>query len=566
MLSKFLRVVPALSLIALGAFVYANSLHVPFLFDDGPNIVEEPRIRHLWPLDWLAVNPLRPVVYLTLAANYAVGGMDVRGYHVFNITVHVAAALCLFGLVRRTLLVGRLKDRYGESATGLALATAAIWLVHPLQTESVTYVVHRGESLMGLCFLACLYCLVRGEGSTRSWAWYAGSVLACWVGLGSKEVMAAAPLVMIVYDRVFLAADWWEIWWKRKWLYAGIFLCFAWFLPRLIAPLFEYHPAAGFGMPGITATQYAETQTSVVLHYLQLAFWPQAQCIDYAWPVVSSFREVIAPTVFWLVALSATSWAWRRRPAFAFLGIAFFAILAPTSSIVPIADLAVERRMYLPLACLVVLTVIGVDAGIRACGRSRAWPVMMRTSLVDGLAILAVAVLSCLTLTRNGLYADPIGMWTEAIETNPRNPRAHYNLAVCLGRKGQSTEAFDHYRRALEIEPNYVEAMNNLGLVLNEGGKFDEAAALFRRAIERRPQFTEAHANLANDLVRRGDFEAARAELERALALSPRDSVMARHIEQTMRELPQVVEIDAATTSPGPAIGDLPGVLPGLGR
>ncbi len=153
-----------------GLLAYHNSFTNPFVFDDEPSIQENPTIHHLWPI-WPALSPPhsggatvegRPVINLSVAINYALGGLDVRGYHVLNLTIHILAGLTLLGIVRRTLLKRRLRERFGAVANELALATALLWTVHPLQTESVTYVIQRAESIMGLFYLLTLYCFIRG--------------------------------------------------------------------------------------------------------------------------------------------------------------------------------------------------------------------------------------------------------------------------------------------------------------------------------------------------------------------------------------------------------------------
>ena len=147
----------------------------------------------------------RPVVMLTLSANYSLGGLNTWGYHAFNLGVHLLAALTLFGIVRRTLQSPRLRERFGQAATPLALGVALIWLVHPLQTQAVTYIIQRCESLMGLFFLLTLYCVIRGFQAARPAWWHAAAALCCFLGMGCKQVMAGAPLLVLLYDVVFLS-------------------------------------------------------------------------------------------------------------------------------------------------------------------------------------------------------------------------------------------------------------------------------------------------------------------------------------------------------------------------
>jgi len=180
------RIVIAIGIIIFaGVATYHNCFVVPFLLDDVESIAQNPTIRHLWPI-WQALSPSatsmvggRPVVNLSFAFNYAVGGLVPWGYHALNLAIHILAGLALFGVVRRTLLQPSLRERLGPSAARWALAAAVLWTVHPLQTEAVTYISQRCESLMGLFYLLTLYCFIRGADSQRSDRWFALSVMAC---------------------------------------------------------------------------------------------------------------------------------------------------------------------------------------------------------------------------------------------------------------------------------------------------------------------------------------------------------------------------------------------------
>ena len=166
------RILAAVVLVGAVAAAYFNSLHGAFVWDDIHTIVQNPLIEHLSAVfdRPAAVNTTsgRPLVSLSLALNYALGGLNPVGFHLFNVLVHVAAALALFGFVRRLALLPRWAGRFESHATGLALGVAAVWALHPLQTQAAAYVIQRAESLMGLCYLLTLYCFVRGAGNDET--------------------------------------------------------------------------------------------------------------------------------------------------------------------------------------------------------------------------------------------------------------------------------------------------------------------------------------------------------------------------------------------------------------
>ncbi len=227
--------VAGLILLVATVAAYANSLGVPFLFDDRTDIVENASIRRLWPpwapflADSPADGPLksRPVVNLSLAIDYALGQLDVLPYHLTNLAIHAIAGLLLFGLVRQTLLLPQLKARYAAAATPLAFTIAAIWTLHPLQTEAVTYIIQRYESLMGMFYLLALYSAVRSETSGHGRGWAIVAVLACLASIGCKEVAVSIPLMILLYDRAFMSGSFREAWRRRWGMYLGLVGCWA---------------------------------------------------------------------------------------------------------------------------------------------------------------------------------------------------------------------------------------------------------------------------------------------------------------------------------------------------
>jgi tetratricopeptide (TPR) repeat protein len=501
------------AIVLFGAVAYSNSLHVPFLFDDRFHIVENIRIRQLWPPWPYLLHSSRPVVYLSVALNYAIGGLDPLGYHLFNAAVHAAAALVLYGILRRTFLSSMLRERFGPPANWLAGFIALIWLVHPIQTESVTYTIQRGESLMGLFYLLTLYSVIRASEVSRGGRWWGACAAAsCCLGIGCKGVMLTAPVVVLLYDRVFLSPSWREPM-RRRWGLYGALAASLLLYPILLAQApVEWKESAGFEYSGASPLQYAMTQPGVILHYLRLVFWPDKLCLDYGWPAAHSIGEVLLPGLIVGVLVAATVWAWRRKPAVGFAGAWFFIILIPTSSFIPIADLAVEHRMYLPLAAVVALVV----AGLYAPTRRLAGPAMA------GAACVAIVVLlTVVTIRRNVDYASDLAIWQDTVDKSPGNPRAQYDLGHALEAENRTQEAILHYEEAVEEKPDYVDALNNLGHILAVSGKAPEAAGYLQKALQLKPGLAEGHLNLGYALAQQGKINDAIAEWQEALRIKP---------------------------------------------
>ena len=512
-----------MSLVLIGVVAYANSLHGVFLFDDVHHIVENERIRTLAPLSHLlAVR--RPVVELSLAINYAVGGLDPRGYHVVNIAIHLLAGLTLFGVVRRTLSLAATRATTA-AASATAFVISAIWIVHPLQTQSVTYVIQRGESLMGLFYLLTIYGLIRGASAGGRRLWYVAAVVACALGMGSKGVMVTAPIVALLFDAVFLAGSLGTALRRRWGLSLG--LAATWMVlvqagvVRGVLSASRPSGTVGFSYSGSTPWEYLLTQPGVIRHYLRLALWPNPLCLDYGWPVARSLAAVALPAAILVAILGVVVWAIVRRPKLGFLGAWFFVILAPTSSIIPIQDPAYEHRMYLPLAAVIALVVLALRFLLDRASAQRQWADRSRRAWASTVAAIAVLLLVILTIRRNAVYADELRMWNDVVAQRPDNARAQYNLGRQLDDRGRSDEAFDRYRRAVQLNSAFALAHNNLGMALLRRGEAGEALEHFQRAVLLKPRYADAQNNLGAVLVQIGRIDEAIAPLESALRIDP---------------------------------------------
>ena len=511
--------------LAVGA-AYANSLFTPFVFDDIPSITDNPTIRRLWPIGRLLAPPPdggltiggRPLVNLSLALNHAISGTGVWSYHALNLAIHLLAALALFGIVRRTL-----GDR--PDATFAGFLVALLWALHPLQTEAVTYVMQRAESLMGLFYLLTLYCFIRGaeghesgqpsfaepsagEKAARcaSFFWFGLSWLACLFGMATKEVMATAPLIVLLYDRTFVAGTFREAWRMHRRLYLA--LAATWLLVGYLALGTNGRGGTAGFAAGVPWWTYALTQCRAIVLYLRLSVWPRPLVFDYGTGLVRQVGGIGPQVVVVALLAAATGAALWRRPVAGFLGAWFLLILAPSSSVIPVATQTIaEHRMYLPLAALAVLFVLGLLAAFG------------RRGLVAAAAL--AAALGGLTAQRNRDYRTEVALWTDTVGKVPGNPRAHYNLAVALDRARSVPEALRHYQEAIRLKPDYVEARNNLANDLQRVGRLPEALAQFGEAVRLRPAEAEARYNLGNALYASGRAAAAAESYREAIRLRP---------------------------------------------
>src|SRR5438552_937045 len=504
--------VAAALLTAAALVAWANSFRGPFIFDDLPAIVENATIRTLALPIALAPphsgQPAggRPLVNFSFALNWALGGTDVRGYHALNLAIHVLAALTLFGVVRRTLRSRPLAAKFAADATPLAFAVAALWTLHPLQTESVTYISQRAESLAGLFLLLTLYASIRGVDSRTPARWHALAVITCLLGMATKEVMYAAPLLVLLYDRIFFARTFREALRRRPWFYSGLaatWLLLGW----LVTQAGNRGATAGFGL-GITPWHYLLTQCGALIHYLRLAFWPTPLVLDYGIVTNNSLTKVWPQAALLLALLGATLIALAWRPTWGFLGAWLFLLLAPTSSVLPLATQTIaEHRMYLPLAAIIAAIVAGV------------WRILGRRSVA---VFIAIAILfGTLPARRHIAYRSAISIWQDNIAKRPDSPRPYGELASALSNAGRAPEALAAYETAVRFLPNYPKVHYNYAVALDAAGRLDEAATQFELALAQLPTLADAHYELGNVRHEQGRNAEALACYEAAIRLRP---------------------------------------------
>ena len=477
---------------------YANTFHVPFLFDDVPSIVENPTILRLWPPDAALSPPSeggvtvsgRPVLNFSLALNYAVSGLDPWSYHAFNLLIHVLAGLTLFGVARRTLNRAPLREQFGGIALPLATIIAGLWLLHPLQTESVTYLIQRAESLMGLFFLLTIYAFVRAVDSPRPRLWMTVAFLACLLGVGTKEVAAFAPVMVFLYDRTFVSGGFRSAWQHHRWRHlslAATWLPLFWLVATTGG---NRGGTIGFDV-GMPAAGYWLTQFEAVTRYLWLSFWPHPLVFDYGKIVAPHFADALRWCAPVLVLAPATLWALWRRPVVGFLGAWFFGILAPTSLVPGALQMIVEHRMYLPLAAVIAM----------AAGAAALW-LSLRVFAAAGI-VLALAA-GATTWLRNEVYRDEMRLWQDTLAKRPDNARAHSNIGRFLYVHDRFDEAIERYNESLRLDPNMWITHFNLGLALLHSGKPAEAVSSFETAVRIGPQHFKVHLSLGIALTKSG--------------------------------------------------------------
>jgi Flp pilus assembly protein TadD len=521
----------------VAAAAYARVLHGEFLLDDFPSIVEAPGVRDLGRTLRALVPELlrggRPVTDVTFALNYAAGGLDPWGYHLVNLALHVAVVVLVF-LFTRTVL--RLSG--ARPATVLAVVVAGTFALHPLQTQAVSYVVQRSEVLASGLYLASLLLLLRAERSGRTPRGalaYASALAAFVLGLGAKAIVVTMPAAYLLLTwavpdgpgrgtlaigrrRAVMLAPW-----------VGVAAWFSFATARSV----EGSTHVGFAVQGLGPGSYFLSQLGAVATYLRLLLLPVGQNGYWVVPTARSLSEpgVLASGLVLVAVLAGalSLWVWARRRTdqggaagrVASFGVAwFFLVLAPTSSVVPLADLVVEHRVYLASWGVIVAATVGLARVIALLREDR-------RALSAGVAVAVTWVaLGALLHRRNAVWESRLAFWSDAVAGSPRAQRPHLNLAHALWERGRFGEAVDHYHLALDFGGRATQGeeaflQNNLGVALISAGRVEEAVAALTRATELDPGNANAFANLALLAFRRGDLEFAEREVERALRVHP---------------------------------------------
>ncbi len=560
--------VAILVIAAATVLVYSNTFDASFHFDDHTQIVQNESLRDLrslWP-----PSGNRWVGYLSFALNHRLGALEVFGYHLGNLLIHVCNGLLVFWLTALTLRtpalrraeMGPLVRKY------LPLAAGLLFAVHPIATQAVTYIVQRFTSLATLFFLLSLVLYAKGRltldgdrPSRARAAWlYSLAIVAAAGAMRTKEISFTLPLVAAGYELLFFRPG-------RRLLLLAPLAATALLVPlglasegRSLGDVLSEASRFTAETREIPRSVYLLTQARVVVTYLRLLLLPVRQNLDYDLRLSHSLADpevlfalaivlvIAAAAVFLLVQARKTN---RAAGALVFFGIAWFFVTSSVeSSVIPIRDVIFEHRAYLPSAGAAV-----------ALGTALLWAVerlrlRIPIALQAAAALLITAApLGVATYARNLVWKDELSLWTdvvaksagkarphtslgvaywetgrvedaireyrEAIRLAPGEAEAHYNLGVAHAGKGQVDEAMREYREAIRLAPGLAGAHMNLGLALGGKGQLDDAIRAYSEAIRLAPGLAEAHMNLGLAYRARGRTDDAIHEYREAIRLSP---------------------------------------------
>ena len=531
---------------------YAPALRGPFLFDDVylpfylPGFGEQPLAA------WL--QGLRPVLMFTFWANYRMSGVDPASYHFINVLIHSANAVLVFLIARRLICLSRIEEHRRNL---LAAFAGALFLLHPLQTESVAYIASRSESLSGFFLLAAfsvfVYRAIPRISFPASFAVLTFFGLACL----TKEHSAALPALLLLTD----------YFWNPGFSFHGIRRNWRLYVPLaagaaaggvFVMRVLMASNTAGFSMQDLPWHHYFFTQCRVIWIYIRAALLPFGQNIDYDVQISRSITDGLAIVgLGGLLIITSAAWFYRRRlPLAAYGWLVFLVLLAPTSSVVPIRDVIAERRMYLPLMGLIFIA-------IEFLSRVR----VTQRALAGVLAGLLV-VMGVLAWNRSRVWSGPIELWEDTVAKSPDKARPHFQLAYAYYNANRCTDALEHYEAASRLGPSEPALLIDWALALDCGNrpadalaKLEQAAALKKDAhvysligmmhgkARRRdaalaaldtaaqldPSFEMTYVYRGNVYATSGEFDLAAGEYSRALAINPANGLARDGLEIARR-------------------------------
>jgi tetratricopeptide (TPR) repeat protein len=525
-------------LIFIGFIIYSNTLDAPFVLDDLGAIQNNPYIRmeeisgHNIIDAAVGYGKNRPVAMLSFAFNYYFGQYNVFGYHLVNIIVHITTGILLFFLVKLTLMLSNQQTNASYkldpiTLTTLSFFTALLWLVNPVQTQSVTYIVQRMNSMGAMFYILALWLYAKGriaqQLSGRKVAarsrcylgWFVGCFLAGILALGSKESTALLPIFIFLYEWYFFQ-DLDKKWFKRQLKYlvaigilvgvvAGLYLGFD--------PAEKFKNLRDYELGEFSMGQRLLTQTRVVVYYLSLIFYPNPSRLnldhDFAlsnslFNPFTTFLSII--TIVGLIALGL--YLAHKQRLISFCIFWYLGNLVIESSVIPLA-IIFEHRLYLPSMFVFLLVVILFYRAIKP-----AW-------LTAVMACALVVLCSYWTYERNITWQDEFTLWTDCVRKSPNKARPYTNLGKVLTDQKRYDEALFNFKKAIHIKPNFVEANFNLGRLYERLDETDKAMAQYRKSLRINPNYVDAHNNLGTLLLSQDKTDEAIEQFRAALQISP---------------------------------------------
>ena len=537
----------AVALLLLIFLVYSNTFNASWQMDDYPNITHNNRLQiseltYDNVLKSLFANPqltrfkelYRPVACLSFGLNWFWGKDDVFGYHLVNIVIHFLAAFLLYATVATLFNTPRLRRCHRGQAHAVALLTAVLWAVHPLQTQAVTYIVQRMAAMAALFYLLSIYLYLKARLNTvPQWRGllFAASIISYFLAMGSKENAAVLPLALILVEIIFFQHSGSnKINRKLFWSAAGgaVFVFFTGTLFFLKGDFLSF--INGYNIRPFTLGERLLTEPRILVFYLSQLVLPLTDRLSIAHDVVVShslFNPITTlPGIMTVLGLIGISfWRLKQWPFLSFGLLFFFLNHVIESTIIPL-ELIFEHRNYLPAMFLFCPVAMGVSRLLYFV-EQRQNPFL---KIVAGMTvILIICGLGVGTWLRNAIWATEKSLWEDVLEKSPGIARPYLVLAGEYAKQNQSEKALDYYKKSLTLPDQRPKqsrgtAYNNMGTIYLKRQDNETAIKLYQKALSIRPLHPEYLHNLILALIKDRNWNQASARADRLISRYPNNA------------------------------------------
>jgi tetratricopeptide (TPR) repeat protein len=513
-----LRIVAGLC--ALGFLIYANTFTASFHFDDFAVVINNPAIRNLWDLGGIfnAFNT-RVVPGWTFAVNYAVGQLNVVGYHFLNIWLHVCNAVLLYAFAHQLLSLDERNSRRNDvQKVWIAFAAALLFLAHPLATQPVNYIWQRTTLLVTFFYLGTLVLYIQSY-LIKSRNFYIAALGTCLLAMLSKENAFLLPVMLLLIELVFFRD---QIKTQKFWFRVLPFVLIMAIVPILLQRtdgltldlMRPYTLTQGVSENVISREDYLMTQVNVLRTYLRFFIVPAGQNVDHDYPLASSTGWMAWLTsVFVLVLFLSAGLYLFSRNRIVSLCIFWFFVTTLIESLVTSPDFFVEHRMYLPMVGLCLASTILLFDSL---GGSN-----IKVGMI--IVLIVVSVLAVLTVKRNLVWKDDLTLWSDAVEKSPLKARPFNNRGLVFKNVGYLDLALNDFNRAIAINPKYAQAYQNRGHLQKMKGDYEAALVDYSKVLLLEPGNSDIYASRGSIYKRKGEMDKAMEDYTESIRLNSKN-------------------------------------------
>ncbi|MFH1832054.1 MAG: tetratricopeptide repeat protein [bacterium] len=543
-LSFFQAIISPAILSFITFLVYYPSLRSPFQFDDIANIsknfairFDEPLARWWWHSRWFSdwLNRL----------NFKIGRFDPFSYRLCNVTIHILSGIALFFLIFNLCRLLTKRTFFHEKALFIASMTMALFLLHPVQTQAVSYVIQaRMEGLASLFILTTLCFFVSVFVTQNRFVKALFAVLFCVFGAlscGTKEIIAVLPVLMLLLDWFFISQCQWDAFKKHLGFYSIFITCFFVLLVHYLgwgffSNLLSFNVSIGnnrgniltqYARSSITPGIYFVSQFKVILHYIFMFIWPFGISVEYDWKLSSgffTFESFFSFIMLVSLGIVAVRELIKKRHVFISFGLFwFFACISPRV-LIPSPELVCDYKTYLASVGLLFIFSVGfvlLFTKVLEFIQDNSYVFFVRRyALISSLAFIIIP-LGFATKLRNDVWSTAVLFWEDNVKKAPGKARTHNNYGVALAEAGRIDDAIIAYKKAITLDAQYSDPLSNLAVAHSMKGDIESAIGCLKEAIRIFPDYAEAYNNLGSLLVQKKEYDAAEQMLDRAIKLRP---------------------------------------------